>query len=196
MTRETMTPEEMLRIRRGLGLTQRAVAIELGVKQERYRSWEAGDTRIPSDLGPQMYALINATPPQDPMSVDEIIALRYDLGLTAKNFAALVGTDFSTYQDWITGRGAPQPFFLRKMHELRAGIHASDSVRVLSPEQIREMRTASGLNIYKFAAKVDASASEILEGENGTRMVRPLTNRKLNAYRDELIREAKLAQRS
>lgn len=192
MSKEFMTPDEMLRIRRGLGLTQRAVAIELGVKQERYRSWEAGDTRIPTDLGPMMYALINATPPQPSMSVDEIIALRYDLGLTAKNFAALLGTDFATYQDWINGRSTPPPFFLKKMHELRAGIGTEDSVPVLGADEIKALRAASGLNIYKFAAKVDASASEILEGENGARMVRPQTNRKLNAYRDELIRDEKL----
>ena len=186
MSRDFLTPEEMLRIRRGLGLTQRAVANELGVKQERYRSWEAGDTRIPSDLGPMLYALVNSTPPQAPLSADEIVALRYYMGLTAKNFAALLGTDFSAYQDWISGRSSPSPFFLRKMHELRSNLDPEQSVPVLTPEELKEIRAASGLNIYKFAARVDASASEILEGENGARMVRPQTNRNLFAYRAEL----------
>ncbi len=190
MSRDFLTPEEMLQIRRGLGLTQRAVAKELGVKQERYRSWEAGDTRIPADLGPVMYALVDSTPPQEPMTVDDILALRYDLGLTAKNFAASLGTDFNSYQDWITGRTSPSPYFLQKMHELRAGIGTDNSVPVLTPEELRQIRTASGLNIYKFAALVDASASEILEGENGARMVRPQTNRKLAALRDEMSRKA------
>jgi DNA-binding transcriptional regulator YiaG len=116
--------------------------------------------------------------------------LRYDLGLTAKNFAASLGTEFSAYQDWIAGRSTPSPYFLRKMHELRAGIGTADSVPVLTPDELRAIRAASGLNIYKFAARVDASASEILEGENGARMVRPQTNRKLVAFRDELARNS------
>lgn len=192
MTNELLSPEEMLRIRRDLGLTQRAIAHELGVKQERYRAWEAGDTRIPPELGAAMHALIDATPAQPPLAPDEIVALRYDLGLTAKNFAAQIGTDFRAYQDWIAGRSVPSNHFLQKMHEMRAGIGAGHSVPVLTPDEIRQIRSASGLNIYKFAARVDASASEILEGENGQRMVRPQTNRKLVSYRDELARTGAL----
>ncbi len=188
-SRDVLTPEEMLEIRRGLGLTQRAIAQELGVKQERYRSWEAGDTRIPADLGPVMRALQGATPSQRPLSPAEILSLRYDLGMTAKNFAATLGTEFRLYEEWVAGKSAPTDYFLMRMHEMRASIGTANSVPVLAPDEIRAIRAASGLNIYKFAARVDASASEILEGESGSRMVRPQTNRNLVALRGQLAHE-------
>ncbi|MDQ2682248.1 MAG: hypothetical protein M3Y37_01850, partial [Chloroflexota bacterium] len=127
--------------------------------------------------------------PQTPLTAGEILALRYDLGMTAKNFAATLGTEFRMYEDWIAGKATPPDYFLKRMHEMRASIGTANSVPVLAPEEIREIRAASGLNIYKFAARVDASASEILEGESGSRMVRPQTNRNLVALREVLARE-------
>ena len=72
------------------------------------------------------------------------------------------------------------------MHELRRSIRTEDSVPVLSERELKELRARTGLNIYKFAERVGASASEILEGESGYRMVRPRTNRALVGLRDEL----------
>jgi DNA-binding transcriptional regulator YiaG len=186
VTKIDLTPDQMFQIRRQLRLTQRALARELGVKQERYRAWEAGDSRIPDDLGPAMQLLAEPVPPQSPMPADAIVSLRYDLGLTMKSFAALLGTDFQTVQDWIDGRDSPSPYFLRKMHELRSSIGVEGSVPVLSESELKELRARTGLNIYKFAERVGASASEILEGESGYRMVRPRTNRALVGLRDEL----------
>lgn len=188
MAKVDLTPDEMFQIRRQLRLTQRALASELGVKQERYRAWEAGDSRIPDYLGPAMYQLAQPVSAQQPLSPDHIVALRYDLGLTMKAFAARLGTDFHTVQSWIDGRESPPPYFLRKLHDLRASIGTDASVPVLTKQELKELRLRTGLNIYKFAERVGASASEILEGESGYRMVRPRTNRAMVELRNELDR--------
>jgi transcriptional regulator with XRE-family HTH domain len=45
--------------------------------------------------------------------------LRERLGLTQEQFAQKVGTTFSTVNHWENGKRMPQPFFIRRLLELK-----------------------------------------------------------------------------
>jgi putative transcriptional regulator len=48
--------------------------------------------------------------------------LRQRLGLTQEQFAHEVGVTFSTVNQWENGRRRPQPFLLRRLLEMEAGL--------------------------------------------------------------------------
>jgi transcriptional regulator with XRE-family HTH domain len=55
--------------------------------------------------------------------------LRKHLGLTQEQFAQKVGVTYSTVNHWENGKRSPQPFLLRRLHEMKHELDASGQCR-------------------------------------------------------------------
>ncbi len=52
--------------------------------------------------------------------------LRRRLGITQEQFAREVGVTYSTVNNWENGKRTPQPFLLRRLHEMKAELDARE----------------------------------------------------------------------
>ena len=96
-----------------LGLYQKDVARQLGVKTETVTNWEKNYTSPQLYLIPRVITFLGYDPVQDEsesLSLGErVVRARHRLGMTQKDLARQLGVDPSTLAHWEYGRRQPMP---------------------------------------------------------------------------------------
>lgn len=129
-----LSPEQLRRARTSLGLSQAAVAAELGVTQTTISNWESGRT-APSDVqAGRVHTLLrgNAGPP--PPAVDDsgygdwLSATRLEQGLSRAELAARSGVSAQQISNIETGATANPRVSTRRKLEQALGTEPPDAV--------------------------------------------------------------------
>lgn len=111
-----MNPEELKRLRTKAGLTQKQLGELIGASRGAVSEWELGKRPIPKKADISIRTMLASEPDCEPMSAQELRALRKTSSVTIKRLAELVGVGKSTVVHWECGtRGIP----LRRAMELR-----------------------------------------------------------------------------
>lgn len=122
--KELNTLGDHIRARRlDLGLFQSQVATLIGVHPLTITNWEGNASEPPVQYIPFIIQFLGYDPSVKPATFPErLIAVRRTRGLTQKQFAAELGVDPSTIQEWETGQHQPS----RKKWQLIAKIFSTD----------------------------------------------------------------------
>ncbi len=119
--------DHVRRRRIDLGLTQRTLARQLGVREETVHLWETARAKpLPRHYG-RIIRLLGYDPEEAGASLDDRIrATRRQLGLTQAELAAIIGSDEGTVVDLEANRRRPSrkiagavEVFLGKSHRDR-----------------------------------------------------------------------------
>jgi transcriptional regulator with XRE-family HTH domain len=104
-----------------LGLRQKDVAQQLGVKTETVTNWEKNYTAPQLYLIPRVIQFLGYDPVEDDsdsLSLGErVVRVRQRLGITQKDLARRLGVDPSTLAHWEYGRRRPMPKNRAKLEE-------------------------------------------------------------------------------
>lgn len=90
------------------GYTQKEVASWIGVSVRNYRRWEQR-TASPSLAHRRALEALFAGEAPNPLTSEQILALRLDRGYTRAQLARVVGVTPTTVQRWEEGRSIPRP---------------------------------------------------------------------------------------
>ncbi|MDY0282759.1 MAG: hypothetical protein RBR35_19680 [Salinivirgaceae bacterium] len=118
--------------RKHLGLSQTAAAHRVGVPQQKWAAWEAGDRAAP------MWVLQKVCPEVAPPDVtaDHLKFFRRHLGLAITKAAELCGVSYHLWRSWEKGYSRPPAGFV---FVLRNALK-DPSTRPMTPLQLQRFR--------------------------------------------------------
>lgn len=131
-----LSGSDIKRLRKGLGLTQTALAELVGVSAAAVTSWETGKT-VPSrenrrklaELAQKPRAEIESQlsesgvllPEEADIDAEEIRQIRNRAGLSQREMARELGVSVNSVSNWETGRTSPRRSSVKQLLELREG---------------------------------------------------------------------------
>jgi DNA-binding transcriptional regulator YiaG len=128
-----MTGAEVKRLRRGLDLTQTALAKLIGVSPAAVTAWETGKTmpsresrQVLGELAEKPRTQVDeelsrsglVAPPEATLSGDQIRELRRKAGMSQRDLARKLGVSVNSVCNWETGRTEPRRGSIRKLLEM------------------------------------------------------------------------------
>jgi len=129
------TGSEVRRLRKGLGITQIALAKLIGVSAAAITAWETGKTipsresrRALSQLAEKSQDEVDAQlsrsglmpPPEATLSGADIRRLRQQAGMSQRDLARKLGVSVNSVCNWETGRTEPRRGSVKKLLELKS----------------------------------------------------------------------------
>ncbi len=129
-----LTAADIKRMRKGLGLTQTAMAKLIGVSAAAVTAWETGKT-MPSRESRRALGQLAGRPraevdeqlsrsgllpaPEATLSGDDIRSLRQATGMSQRDLARKLGVSVNSVCNWETGRTEPRRSSVKKLLELK-----------------------------------------------------------------------------
>lgn len=111
--------EHIRKRRLDLRLWQREVAEQMGVSVFTVINWELGETSPPVRYGPRIIRFLGYDPSPEPRSFEEeVMSLRWRLGLTQRELAEQLEVDESTIRGWEHGTQRPTGDFRDRVQVL------------------------------------------------------------------------------
>ncbi len=130
-----VTATDVKRMRKGLGLTQTALAKLIGVSAAAVTAWETGKTapsresrRLLGGLAARPRAEVEeelsrsglVPPARAALTGDEIRAMRQEAGMSQRDLARKLGVSVNSVCNWETGRTEPRRASVKKLLELKS----------------------------------------------------------------------------
>ncbi len=201
------TAEGLKSLREQFDLTQQELAQLLQVSPVTVTAWETGKSCPRRSNLAQIAAMREA----DQEEIDEALGrqpvpdisgidvkrLRRRLGLTQNALAELIGVSAAAVTSWETGKTIPSRDNRRALAELsekplseveeeltRSGIMLPHE-EAMSPEEIRQIRTAAGLSQRELAKEIGVSVNSVSNWETGRTAPRRASVKELLRLREQ-----------